>query len=157
MDLPENIVLDQLPGPRRGKHPALYYSDDAVWSPSRRHIALAYTICEASMCNDVGCILWAKVIGNRATIIENPDGVLASCWQSPWCRWIDDESFVFKAQKYNGKTTCIPLVAIHVTKGFQVIPGTNTAEKWFGAEERVSDNWTQFDPRVLLMQIERSA
>jgi len=157
MDLPDNIVIEKLPGPKRREYPAHYFQDDVVWSPQRTHLALAYTICEASMCNDVGCILWARVDGSEATILENPDGVLASCRQSPWCRWLDEDRFVFKAQKWNGKITCVPLVAIHVIKGFQVLPGTHSSEQWLDAVPQIDDQWTPFDAKELLKQIERCA
>lgn len=153
MDLPDNIVLVDLPGPKRGEYPALYFQDDVVWSPQRTHFALAYTICEASMCNDVGCILWARVDDNQATILQNPEGVHASCWQSPWCRWLSEDIFVFKAQKYNGKTTCVPLVAIHIVKGFQVLSGTNSTDKWLEDVSSINDQWLPFDAKTLLKKI----
>jgi hypothetical protein len=157
MDIPDNIVLERLPGPKRGDYPALYFRDDAVWSPQRSHLALAYTICEASMCNDVGCILWAKVDCGKANILQNPDGVLASCWQIPWCLWLDEERFIFKAQKYNGKTTCVPLVAIHVSQGFQVLSETNSADQWLDAVPTLGDQWNPSDAKELLKKIERCA
>jgi hypothetical protein len=157
MDLPDTIVIEELPGPMRGEYPALYFRDDVVWSPQRTHFALAYTICEASMNNEVGCILWARIENSKAKILQNPDGVLASCWRSPWCRWLDEEVFVFKAQTYNGKTTCVPLVAIHVSSGFQLLPGTNTTDRWIDEASAVSENWTPFDTKTLLRMIGSSA
>ncbi len=56
--LPVDLDLDLLPGPNRGVSPALYFRDEAVFSPTGKYFALAYTITEASMCNDVGCLLW---------------------------------------------------------------------------------------------------
>jgi len=157
MDLPKNIVVDRLPGPSRGKYPALYFRDEPVWSPDRTHLALAYTICEASMCNEVGCILWAEVSGSTARIIENPDGVLASCWQSPWCRWLSEEVFVFKSQKHNGRTICVPAVVVHMQKGFQVLEGTNSAEQWLEPIPQLSDAWHEFSPTALNAELERCA
>lgn len=156
MDLPDNILIERLPGPKRGEYPAHFFRDDVVWSPGRTHLALAYTICEASMCNDVGCILWARVDGPRASILENPNGVLASCWRSPWCRWLTEDAFVFKAHKYDGKTVNVPLVAIHLAKGFQVLPGTNSAEAWLDSAPPFDDHWIPFDAKELLERIERS-
>ena len=153
MDLPKNIVLEQLPGPKRGDWPALYFRDEVAWSPSRTHLALAYTICEASMCNEVGCILWAEVDGGKATILQNPDSMVASCWRSPWCRWLNESIFVFKSQWYNGENLCLPLVAIHVNKGFQVLAGTNTAEQWLDDFPMFDGQWTPFGIQKLLKQI----
>lgn len=155
MDLPKNILLEQLPGPKRGDGPALYFRDEVIWSPARTHLALAYTICEASMCNEIGCILWAKVDGDQATVLQNPDGMFVSCWRSPWCRWLNENIFVFKSQRYNGKTKCVPLVAIHVNKGFQVLPGTNTTDQWLDDAPTFDDQWTSFDTQELLKQIEK--
>ena len=127
-DLPSNIDLDALPGPPRGQHPAIYFNDEVVWSPTRAYLALAYTICEASMMNCVGRILWARVIGGQAQTLTIPD-VDASCWRKPWARWLSDDVFVFKAQWYQSRIHT-PLVAIHVTGGFAVLGGTNNPDSW---------------------------
>jgi len=155
MDIPKNIRIDKLPGPKRGIHPTLYFQDEIVWSANRNHFALAYSITEASICNDVGCILWAEVKNGKANIIQNPKGVLASCWQSPWCRWLSDDIFIYKSQRYNGKSTCIPVVAIHILHGFQVIEGTNSAEKWLDDIPNIENNWIKFKTKKMFKIIKK--
>ena len=122
------LDLDSLPGPRRGVSPAIYIRDEAVFSPSGKHFALAYTIAEASMGNEIGCLLWGEVTRGETTVLGNPEGVHATCWYSPWAAWLDDETFVFKAQQYDGKRLHLPLVAIRIGKGFSVLPGTSNGE-----------------------------
>lgn len=119
------IALDKLPGPARGKYPALYFRDEIVWSPSKQYLSLAYTINEASMCNDIGCILWASFELGRATVLGNPTNFYACCWDSPWCIWINDQTFVFKVQHYDGRKLHLPLVAVNVFQGFAILPNTN--------------------------------
>jgi hypothetical protein len=128
--IPPDIVLDDLPGPNRGQPPALYFRDEVVWAPSRKHFALAYTIAEASMMNEIGCVLWASFNGHASVTLGNPKGLYACCWKSPWCVWLNEESFVFKAQSSDGKTRCVPLVVINITKGYAVLPGTNSVDSW---------------------------
>ena len=133
-DLPSNIDIEALPGPRRGRSPALYIRDEAVWAPDRGHVALAYTIYEASMGNEVGCVLWAGVREGKATILGNPREAVASCWRSPWCRWVDAETFAFKTQYVDRGRTRTPLVVIHVRHGFALVPGTDAPEVWVDRE-----------------------
>lgn len=140
LDLPDNIVIAKLHGPGRRGFPEAMFSHEVVWSPSRTHFALAYNITEASMNNDVGFVMWARMKGEKAVILHNPRWVLAACWQLPWCRWLDEETFVFKAWKRKGNKGCIPLVAIHVTKGFQILP--DTSDKWIDKSPPLGDNWT---------------
>jgi hypothetical protein len=128
--IPPGIVLDDLPGPKRGESPALYFRDEIVWAPSRRYFALAYTISEASMMNEIGCILWASFNGHTAEILRNPKLLYACCWKSPWCIWLDEETFVFKVQSSDGKTRFTPLVVINVTKGYTVLQHTNNVDSW---------------------------
>jgi hypothetical protein len=123
--LPVDIDLNTLPGPKRGVSPAIYCRDEVVYSPSGKYFALAYTITEASMCNDVGCLLWGTINFFGTTILGNPAGVNISCWYSPWANWLDDQTFVFKAQQCDGSRLHLPLVAIHILHGFAVLPDTN--------------------------------
>lgn len=129
-DLPSDIDLESLPGPRRGKHPALYVRDEAVWAPGRAHVAVAYTIHEASMGNEVGLLLWARMENGKATILGNPSNLLISCWRSPWCRWLDAETFVFKTQYFHRARTRTPLVVLHVRNEFAVVQGTDAPDVW---------------------------
>lgn len=123
--LPPGLDLDYLPGPKRGASPAIYFRDEPVFSSSGKHFALAYTITEVSMGNEIGCLLWGHVADSGITILGNPEGVYATCWYSPWASWLDDETFVFKAQRYDGKRLHLPLVAIRIGRGFAVLPGTD--------------------------------
>lgn len=142
-DLPSNIALDTLPGPPRGKHPAIYFTDELVWSPTRAYLALAYTIYEATMMNCVGRILWTRVVGARADTLVIPE-IDAACWKTPWARWVSDEVFVFKAQWWKSRMQIYtPLVAIHVGRGFAVLRGTNNAESWL---DDVVDLPLQYEP-----------
>src|SRR5438034_1327158 len=122
------LDLDSLPGPKRGVSPAIFIRDEPVFSPSRKHFALAYTIAEASMGNEIGCLLWGSVVRGEITTLGNPEGVHATCWYSPWATWLDDETFVFKAQQYDGKRLHLPLVVVRIGKGFAVLPGTSNGE-----------------------------
>jgi hypothetical protein len=119
------LDLDSLPGPKRGVSPAIYFRDEAVFSPSGRYFALAYTIVEVSMGNEIGCLLWGRIADRETTILGNPEGVYATCWYSPWANWLDDETFAFKAQRYDGKRLHLPLVVIRIGSGFTVLPGTS--------------------------------
>jgi len=123
--LPPGLDLDSLPGPKRGVPPAIYFRDETIFSPSGKHFALAYTIAEVSMGNEIGCLLWGRVADSGITILGNPEGIYATCWYSPWANWLDDETFVFKAQLYDGKHLHLPLVAIRIGSGFAVLPGTS--------------------------------
>ena len=156
MEIPNNINIDDLPGPKRGEYPCLYFQDDIVWSPNHERFALAYSITEASMCNNVGCILWAEVKNDKANILQNPIGVLASCWNFPWCKWINNEVFIFKVQRYNGERTYVPLVAIHIKHGFQVIPDTNITDKWVDDYQKIENHWIDFDTNKLFKNIEKN-
>jgi hypothetical protein len=127
----------------------LYFRDEAVWSPGKGHIALAYTITEASMMNDIGCVLWGSVADDHLTIFQNPAGVYACCWRSPWCAWHGDDLFVFKLQFFDGKAKRIPLVAIHLARGFAVVPNSNTTDVWIDAAIPSSLPFTPFSPENL--------
>lgn len=127
-NIPPDLVLDELPGPKRGQAPALYFQDEVIWSPDQKHFALAYTIMEVTMMNNVGLVLWGSFDGHKTTILGNLPGLCASCWERPWCKWLKADAFVFKAQGYDGRTCHVPLVVIHVTKGFAVLAGMDTVD-----------------------------
>jgi hypothetical protein len=95
---PFGLNVDALPGPTRGMSPALYFRDEVVQSPNGDRFALAYTICEASMCNEVGCVAWGQVVDGSAQVQGNPAGLIATCWYTPWCVWLNEHAFVFKTQ-----------------------------------------------------------
>jgi len=126
--LPPGVEISALPGPTRGISPCLYVRDETVWSPSREAFALAYTIAEASMNNEIGCILWGKLVAGTSQIRGNPEGVYAVCWSSPWAAWLGEEVFVFKAHYSDGRHLHLPLVAIHLQQGFHVLPKTNNTD-----------------------------
>jgi hypothetical protein len=126
--IPRDIDLASLPGPTRGVHPALYVRDEISWSPSGKRFALAYTICEASMNNDIGCIAWGETVADRTVILGNPQGIHATCWYTPWAVWVSELAFVFKAQLYRAPRIHSPLVAVHVERGFHIVPSTNNGD-----------------------------
>lgn len=102
------------------------------------------------MLNEIGCVLWGTADGR---IIANPDGVHVCCWRSPWCRWLDNKTFVFKIQHYDGQTTRTPMVAIHVDKGFFVIPESAAPDIWADQVKIDSPAFRTFDPSSLLKSI----
>ena len=59
-----SIKIEKLPGYTRGEYPAKSYRDEVTWSPNGKHWALAYTIFEATMCNDVGHLAWGSKNGD---------------------------------------------------------------------------------------------
>ena len=108
---PADLFLDKLPGPKRGESaPYVAYRDEIIWSPNHAFFALAYTIAEVSMCNEQGCVAWGSTEDQRTTILGNPPKVYAFCGASPWCIWLNDETFIFKAYCHNGKKGHMPLV-----------------------------------------------
>jgi hypothetical protein len=121
--IPSGIRLEKLPGPNRGEYPANFFRDEVVWAPSRKRFALAYSIAEARMNDEAGCVLWGETQANRTRILGNPEGIYACCWASPWCVWLNDDIFVFKVRYFDG-VVYVPLVAVHVEEGWAVIPGT---------------------------------
>ncbi len=152
-EIPENIDVEKLPGPKRGTFPALYFQDEIIYSPNSKHFALAYTITEASMGNDIGCIAWGSMQGTEGHVIENPAKFHASCWQSPWCKWISEEAFVFKAQKYAGNSVHVPLVVIDLAKGYCVLPGSNEPDLWLPERLPESLSFKKYNERKLLEQV----
>ena len=126
--MPKGFDIASLPGPRRGEWPALYFRDETVASPTGNRFALAYSICEASMCNEVGCVAWGSVHDGIGKIEGNPEGLIATCWFTPWCSWIGDTAFVFKAQRYAGGRLYMPLVVVDCLQGFAVVPGSDNSD-----------------------------
>ena len=55
------------------------------------------------------------------------------------------------------KTVRVPLVAIHVRKRFQVVPGTNSIDSWLEQAEHLADEWERFSTRKLLHRIDQCA
>ena len=86
------------------------------------------------MGNEVGRLLWARLENGSATILGNPPELLVSCWRSPWCRWLDEDTFVFKTQYVDRGRARTPLVVIHVRHGFTVVSGIDAAEVWLDRE-----------------------
>lgn len=155
--IPPDISLETLPGPKRGEYPALFFRDEIVWSPSRNRFALAYTIAEASMNNEIGCVLWGSCGGNSTTVLGNPEGIYACCWNSPWCVWLNDDVFLFKAQRYDEHRLHIPLVAVSISTGFSVLPGTNNSESIPSQFKGSLGLFTMQDSQGLLGAIQRVA
>lgn len=153
INIPNDIDLQILPGPRRGKDPALYYDDKIIWSPRGNYFALAYTIIEATYGNNVGNILWGSYDGQKSKILGNPTGIGASCWKEPWCKWLNDESFIFKAQKYDNKSVHVPLVIINVSKGFMVLNGSSLFDKWFDGIMDYDGTYLGYDEQALIRSV----
>lgn len=147
--VPENIDFDSLAGPKRGKGVTQYFQDEIVYSPSGKYFALAYTIAEASMCNDVGCIAWGEMSGSDAIIMVNPEGVYASCWRSPWCIWLSDEEFMFKAQIRTESGANTPNVVISHEEGVAIVPNSNSPEWWCTAPSTTSLRYQRYTNRTL--------
>ncbi len=122
--IPSDILLDNLSGPKRGKEPYQSFKDEISWSPKGSYFVLAYTIAEVSMLNYLGCLAWGSVHDGKTNILGNPQKIYVG-WQTDWCIWLNDETFVFKVEHYDGKKTHIPLVVVNIQEGFAVIPNTN--------------------------------
>jgi len=152
-DIPRNIDLASLPGPKRGVYPALHVRDEITWSPSSKRFALAYTICEASMSNDIGCIAWGEAGNDRTVILGNPQDIHATCWYTPWAVWVSELVFVFKAQLYCAPRIHLPLVAIHVERGFHVFPCTNNGDSRPSGSVILPDVYTPIAGRALVNAI----
>lgn len=124
-ELPAGIDVETLPGPTRGGWPALYFRDETVLSPSGGHFALAYSIAEASFSNEVGCVAWGEVVDGAAKLQGASADIHVTCWFSPFTVWIEEQTFVFKAQAYDGATLHMPLVVIDISRGFAILPQSN--------------------------------
>jgi hypothetical protein len=153
-EIVSSIDIESLPGPKRSG--LAYYRDEIVWSPLRRYFALAYSICEVTMCNEIGLASWGTVQNGKAIIMRN--SMPFSIWGNhrPWCKWLNDEVFICKANRYNDNTLYVPLVAIHVHRGFQVIPETNMLALWFDDIEKVDSEFQLFDELELAKEIEKT-
>jgi hypothetical protein len=121
-----SIQIEKLPGYVRGKDPARIYRDEVTWAPNRKHWALAYTIFEATMCNDVGHLAWGSQNGDTA-LFQTIVSIQVGCGHYPWSKWISETCFVFGAQLYvpKKKTSLTPIVAIDVYKGHHVYYKSN--------------------------------
>ena len=155
--LPSNINVAHLPGPNRSRHAEGTFRDDVAISPNGEHLALAYSIAEVGMCKEVGGILWARLNGDFAENVRNPRNVLALCWVSPWCHWINNHTFLFKIWHERKGKVFGPLVAIHVEKGFQVIPSSNSRNSWVTDDCDLQSGWTRFSRRALFSQVRKNA
>lgn len=118
------LDVEALPGLKQGVSPASNFRDEWVVSPTGRYFALAYTIIEASMMNEVGHNVWGRIDHGCGEVIGTT-WVGACCWGSPRASWINDETFVFKAQYHNGTRTHLPLVAVRIDGSFAVIRESN--------------------------------
>ncbi|GAA6133296.1 hypothetical protein NBRC116188_00850 [Oceaniserpentilla sp. 4NH20-0058] len=126
--IPNDINIDDLYGPiKEGRTPNCYVDDQIFWNHSKTHFVIIYTIYEASMGNNIGHIAWGTKSDQGHRVIENPKDMRVSCWGSPFCKWLDEITFIFKVQKYNKTNNRIytSLVAINLDQGFHVIENTN--------------------------------
>lgn len=146
--IPHDLLLDELPGPKRGQAAILYYRDEIVWGPGGTYFALAYTIAEASMMNEIGCVLWASFDG-RTRILGNLKGHYACCWDTPWCIWLDQDTFVLKAQYSDGNRRHVPLVVVNASRGCAVLPGTDNVEAMPASVRRYDGPFARLDKNLL--------
>jgi len=114
-DLLAAIKVETLP------HYLSRYKSEVVWSPNGQYFALAYTIAEASMCNELGHFAFGRA-GENPAVFRAIDNVSVDCNFSPWCRWLSETCFVFGTQLYipAKKNSFMPIVAIDVYKGHHV-------------------------------------
>jgi len=126
--VPENIDLESLPGPQREK--LLYSYDEYICSPESTYFALAYSVDEISMMNNVGCIAWGKIELDKAVIKHTSSTVCATCWRSPWCIWLNEKEFMFKSQYYTDGQNKLPNIVVNMDKGVAIVPDSNTTEWW---------------------------
>jgi hypothetical protein len=153
-EIVNSIDMESLPGPKRSG--LVYYRDEIVWSPNHKYFALAYSICEVTMGNEVGIASWGTVQNGKARIVRT--SMPFSIWGNhrPWCKWLNDEVFICKASRYNDNTLYVPLVAIDVHRGFRVIPETNILALWFDDIEKVDGEFQPFDELELAKEIEKT-
>jgi len=116
-----SVGLKTLPGGLRDESSA-FYRDEVVWAPSGLNFALAYTIREVSMNNQVGHLAWGSRRKKDPFLIKALPEISVDCSNTPWCRWLSDTCFVFRAQKHlpNKKTFIDPLIAIDIKLGHYV-------------------------------------
>ena len=152
--IPNDIKFENLPGPQRsGPKAPVYYHDEIVWSPDKEHFALAYTITEPTMGNHVARILWGHYNGTQSTIFENTINIWASCNKTPWSKWIDKETFIFKAQKPDEKRIYQPLVVIILNKGFSVIPQSNDGDIWWDTITNYNAPFQPYNEQLLIASV----
>ena len=155
--IPAEIDLDALPGPRRGVHPVVYFRDEIVFSPSGRFFALAYSIAERSFGNEVGMALWGEMDGNKVLRSHPIPSLSVCCWQIPWCRWIDDATFLCKAQRFSRHGTAVPDVLIRAGVDFAVIARDVRSEKWLEAPATEGVTFRPIQGQALAEAIDKTA
>jgi hypothetical protein len=152
-DIPGNINVESLPGPKRGSFRALYFRDECIYSHDNKHFALAYSITEASMCNEVGCLIWGTVESGHGYILQNPLKLYASCWQSPWCKWLSNNIFVFKSQMHVNGSVHTPLITVHIENGYSVLPNSNEADIWLPDNIPANIKFNKYNETELITEI----
>ena len=150
-DIPVDINLEALAGPNR--EDLIYGSDSISWSPERKHFALAYSISEITMGSYAGPVFWGECLNGISTVLANPYRVGAACWFGDWCHWLDELTFVFKAQISNGGPWQIPLVCVSFTKGYSVIPNTNNLQSRPQQIKSYSGSYSPLDAGKLFQAI----
>ena len=101
----------------------------------------------------VGPTLWGEHSNGISTVLANPYKIGAACWFGDWCHWLNEQTFVFKAQVSNGGPWQTPLVCVNVTKGYSVIPNTNNLQSRPQQIKRYSDHYSPVDVEKLLQEI----
>ena len=101
-----------------------WLNDQVYWSPDKNKFVVAYDIEEISNNNPVGSFLWGNYDGVQSQILGMPE--LRIFCSHPVFNWITNEIFIFKiSYKNNYLAYFYPLIAIHVFKGFYVIPDSH--------------------------------
>lgn len=154
--IPNDINIDELYGPiKEGRSPNCYVDDQIFWNHSKTHFVIIYTIYEARMGNNIGHIAWGAKTDQGHGVIENPKDMRVSCWGSPFCKWLDEFTFIFKVQKYNKTNNRIftPLVAINLNQGFHVIENTNDTVSRVSEYDLPISSYRHFDFKELVDSI----
>ena len=132
LSIPAGDNIESLADRKRREYPRLYRMNDISWNSAQTKFLLAYTVDEISMGNYVGNICFGKMIEEKAEIIWNPEDIHISCSANSWCNWIDENTVVFKTQKYApdriaayGGHTHVPLICINTRGERTVLEGTN--------------------------------
>ena len=101
----------------------------------------------------VGAILWGEQLDGISTILANPYEVGVACWFGNWCHWLDEQTFVFKAQTSNGGPWQIPLVCVSFTEGYSVISNTNNLQSRPQQVESYSGSFSAFNAEKMLQAV----
>ena len=155
--IPDDIEIDRLRISVRGISPSQCYVEDQIyWNNAETHFVFIYTIYEASMNNDVGHIAWGMKTNDGIKILEKPDDYAVCCWGTPYCKWLNDNMFIFKVQKYSKRLNRMytPLVSIDIHNGFNIIENSNNTDSRVSKYNPQSLSFTNYTSKILIEAIE---